>query len=70
MNRFTRLYRCTVRIPLRIEKPSGDMPSEHPLRLRGEADIRDEEDEERDPSKRTTGWSSDTIAVEDDVDME
>ena len=35
-----------------------------------EADIRDEEDEERDPSKRTTGWSSDTIAVEDDVDME
>jgi hypothetical protein len=30
---------------------------------------RDEEDEERDPSKRTTGWSNDTIAVEDDVDM-
>ena len=34
-----------------------------------EADIRDEEDEERELSKRTTGWSSDTIAVEDDVDM-
>jgi hypothetical protein len=45
------------------------MPSEHPLCLRGEADIRDEEDEERDPSKRTIGWSNDTIAVEDDVDM-
>jgi hypothetical protein len=45
------------------------MPSEHPFRLRSEADISDEEDEERDPSKRTTGWSNDTIAVEDDVDM-
>jgi hypothetical protein len=45
------------------------MPSEHPFRLRGEADIRDEEDEERDQGRRTTGWSNDTIAVEDDVDM-
>jgi hypothetical protein len=42
------------------------MPSEHPFRLRGEADIRDEEDEERDQGRRTTGWSNDTIAVENE----
>jgi hypothetical protein len=40
------------------------------LRSGGEADIRDEEDEERDPSKRTTGWSNDTLAVDEgDVEM-
>jgi len=57
------------RIPLEIEKPSEDTQSEWILYLGGEADIRDEEDEERDTSKRTTGWSSDTIAVEVDVGM-
>jgi hypothetical protein len=59
-----------VRIPLEIGKLSEDSQSEYRLEKgKSGADISDEEDEERDPSKRTTGWSNDTIAVEDDVDM-
>jgi len=38
--------------------------------LGDDADIRDEEDEERDESRRMTGWSGDTNALKNDVDME